>query len=40
MMLPPPHVVESFGITDTMLKALMNMLCEYTRRRLPPAPGA
>jgi hypothetical protein len=40
MALPQPHVVESFGIKDPMLKALMNMLCDYTRRRLPPTPGA
>ncbi len=40
MMLPPPHVVESYGLKDSMMKALMNMLCDYTRRRLPPAPGA
>jgi CRP-like cAMP-binding protein len=38
LMLPTPHVVETFGIKDPMLKALMNMLCEYTRRRLPPVP--
>jgi CRP/FNR family transcriptional regulator, cyclic AMP receptor protein len=37
MMLPQPHVLESYGIKDTMMKALFNMLCEYTRRRLPPA---
>jgi CRP-like cAMP-binding protein len=40
MMLPSPQVVESYGIKDTMLKALINMLCDYTRRRLPPAPAA
>jgi CRP/FNR family cyclic AMP-dependent transcriptional regulator len=36
MMLPQPHALESFGIKDTMTKALFTMLCEYTRRRLPP----
>ncbi len=39
LMLPRPEVVESYGIKDPMLKALMNMLCEYTRRRIPPAPA-
>jgi len=39
LMLPRPEVVESYGLKDPMLKALVNMLCEYTRRRLPPAPG-
>jgi len=39
LMLPRPEVIESYGLKDPMLKALVNMLCEYTRRRLPPAPG-
>jgi CRP-like cAMP-binding protein len=39
LMLPRPEVIEAFGLKDPMLKALFNMLCEYTRRRLPPAPG-
>jgi hypothetical protein len=40
LMLPKPEVLESFGIKDPMLKALLNMLCDYTRRRLPPKAGA
>lgn len=40
LMLPKPEVLETFGIKDPMLKALMNMLCDYTRRRLPPKAGA
>jgi CRP-like cAMP-binding protein len=40
LMLPRPEVLESFGIKDPMLKALLNMLCDYTRRRLPPKAGA
>ena len=40
IMLPSPKVVESYGLKDPMMKALMNMLCDYTRRRLPPAPAA
>jgi hypothetical protein len=39
LMLPRPEVVESYGIKDPMLRALINMLCDYTRRRLPPAPA-
>jgi CRP-like cAMP-binding protein len=39
LMLPRPEVIESYGIKDPMLRALFNMLCDYTRRRLPPAPA-
>ena len=38
MMLPSQQAIDSYGIKDTMMKALINMLCEYTRRRLPPGP--
>ncbi|MCA3247529.1 MAG: cyclic nucleotide-binding domain-containing protein [Azospirillum sp.] len=37
LMLPTQAVVDGFGLTDPMLKALVRMLCDYTRRRLPPA---
>lgn len=36
LMLPTQQVVAGFGITDPMMKALVRMLCDYTRRRLPP----
>jgi hypothetical protein len=36
LMLPTQAVVAGFGLTDPMMKALVRMLCDYTRRRLPP----
>jgi CRP/FNR family transcriptional regulator, cyclic AMP receptor protein len=36
LMLPTQQVVAGFGLTDSMMKALVRMLCDYTRRRLPP----
>lgn len=39
IMLPRPEAVEGYGIKDPMLKALINMICDYTRRQLLPAPA-
>jgi CRP-like cAMP-binding protein len=38
--LPPPLVLEKIRWADPILKALFDMMCDYTRRRLPPAAPA
>lgn len=38
--LPPPLILQKVRWEDPIVKALFEMMCDYTRRRLPPAAPA